>query len=59
VALRPGVSECPGGLLRVQSSEAVRRLSGRGKHANVVVTAIARELIAFMWAIAKAVPVAA
>ena len=33
-----------------------RRLLARGKHANVVITAIARELIAFMWAIAKEVP---
>ena len=33
-----------------------RRLVGRGKPKNVVVTAIARELIAFMWAIAKEVP---
>jgi hypothetical protein len=31
----------------------------RGKNANIVVTAIARELAAFMWAIAKQVPVAA
>ena len=36
-----------------------RRLSARGKHANVVVTAIARELVAFMWAIAKEVPITA
>ena len=34
-----------------------RRLTTRGKHANVAVTAIARELLAFMWAIAKEVPV--
>lgn len=34
-----------------------RRLRARGKHANVVVTAVARELIAFMWAIAREVPV--
>jgi hypothetical protein len=34
-----------------------RRLVARGKHPNVVVTAIARELIAFMWAIAKEVPI--
>ena len=34
-----------------------RRLAARGKHANVVVTAIARELLAFMWAIAKEVPI--
>jgi transposase len=32
-----------------------RRLIGRGKPKNVVVTSIARELIAFMWAIAKQV----
>ena len=29
----------------------------RGKHANVVTVAIARELVGFMWAIAKEVPV--
>jgi hypothetical protein len=28
----------------------------RGKHPNVVVTAIARELVAFMWAIARTMP---
>ncbi len=33
-----------------------RRLVARGKHPNVVVTAIARELVAFMWAIARAMP---
>ena len=31
--------------------------SSRGKHANVVTVAIARELAGFMWAIAKQVPV--
>lgn len=36
-----------------------RRLTARGKHSNVVVTAIAREMLAFMWAIAKHVPLAA
>ena len=34
-----------------------RRLSSRGKHANIAVTAVARELIAFMWAIAREVPI--
>ncbi len=34
-----------------------RKLTGRGKARNKVVTAIARELSAFMWAIAKEVPV--
>ena len=36
-----------------------RRLTSRGKHPNVAVTAIARELLAFMWAIAKEVPLKA
>jgi transposase len=34
-----------------------RKLIGRGKPRNKVVTAIARELSAFMWAIAKEVPI--
>jgi transposase len=36
-----------------------RRLVSRGKHANVVTVAIARELTGFMWAIAKEVPIVA
>jgi transposase len=37
-----------------------RRLLGRGKHKNTIVIAIARELVAFIWAIGQAVaPVAA
>jgi transposase len=36
-----------------------RRLVSRGKHANVVTGAMARELAEFMWAIAKQVPVTA
>lgn len=35
-----------------------RRLMARGKKHNVVITAIARELVGFIWAIARAVPVA-
>jgi transposase len=34
-----------------------RQLSARGKHAHQVVVTIARELAAFMWAIAQQVPV--
>jgi hypothetical protein len=34
-----------------------RRLVARGKHANVVTVAMARELAAFMWAMAKEVPI--
>ena len=42
---------------QVRLCKRFRRLVARGKHPNVAVTAIARELIAFMWAIAKEVPV--
>jgi len=35
-----------------------RRLMAKGKNHNTVVTAIARELAAFMWAIAKITPIA-
>ena len=36
-----------------------RRLIAKGKKHNVVVTAIARELVGFIWAIARIVPLAA
>jgi transposase len=36
-----------------------RQLVARGKHANVVTVAMARELVGFMWAIAKQLPVTA
>jgi transposase len=42
---------------QVRLCKRFRRLVARGKHPNVVVTAIARELIAFMWALAKEVPI--
>jgi transposase len=41
---------------QVRLCKRYRKLSARGKHANQVVVAIARELIGFMWAIAKEVP---
>jgi transposase len=41
---------------QVRLCKRYRKLSARGKHANQVVVAIARELIALMWAIAKEVP---
>jgi len=41
---------------QVRLCRRFRRLAARGKHHNVIVTATARELLAFMWAIAKAVP---
>lgn len=41
---------------QVRLCKRYRRLVARGKHPNIVVTAIARELIAFMWAIARTMP---
>jgi transposase len=42
---------------QVRRCKRYRTLIARGKHANQVVVAIARELIGFMWAIAKEIPV--
>ncbi len=42
---------------QVRRCKRYRRLVSRGKHANVVTVAIARELSGFMWAIAKQVPI--
>jgi transposase len=42
---------------QVRLCRRYRRLGARGKPANVVTVAIARELAGFMWAIAKQVPV--
>ena len=36
-----------------------RKMLARGKHPNTVATAVARELVGFMWAIAKEQPLAA
>jgi transposase len=44
------------GKAQVRLCKRYRKLSARGKNANLVVVAIARELIAFMWAITQAVP---
>jgi transposase len=44
---------------QVSLCKRYRRLVARGKHANVVTVAIAREFIGFMWAIAQEVPVVA
>jgi transposase len=42
---------------QVRLCKRYRQLSARGTHANQVVVAIARELAAFMWAMAQQVPV--
>jgi transposase len=43
---------------QVRLCQRYRTLLARGKHANQVVVAMARELMGCMWAIAKEVPVA-
>jgi len=42
---------------QVRRCKRYRKLIARGKHANQVVVAMARELAGFMWASAKVVPV--
>ena len=54
----PKVAREIGWKAQVRLCKRYRRLLARGKHANVVTTAIARELLAFMWAIAREVPIA-
>jgi hypothetical protein len=44
---------------QVRLCKRYRQLVARGKHANIVTVAIARELVGFMWAMAKQLPVAA
>lgn len=55
----PPTVQAIGWKAQVRLCKRFRRLAARGKHANVVVTAIARELLAFMWAIAREVPIPA
>ena len=44
---------------QVRLCKRYRHLTGRGKHANQVAVAIAREMAAFAWAIARTVPLGA
>jgi len=55
----PKVVQDIGWKAQVRLCKRFRRLMARSKHANVVVTAIAREMLAFMWAIAQEVPIEA
>ena len=41
---------------QVRLGKRSRRMVARGKNPNAVVTAIAREILAFLWAIAREVP---
>jgi transposase len=42
---------------QVRLCKRYRKLTARGQHANQVVVAMARELAAFLWAMAHEVPV--
>jgi len=53
---QPKVIQDISGKAQVRLCQRSRRLTSRGKHANVVTVAIARELTGFLWAIAKEVP---
>ena len=55
----PKVAQDIGWKAQVRLCKRYRRLIARGKHANIVTTAIAREMLAFMWAIAKEVKISA
>jgi transposase len=45
------------GKAQVRRCQRDRQLSARGPHAPVVTVAMARELVGFMWAMAKEIPV--
>lgn len=47
-----------GAICDIELYRAILGLTARGKHVNQVVVAIAREMAAFAWAIARLVPLA-
>jgi transposase len=57
LAPQPKASQDISWKAQVRLCKRYRKRLARGQHANQVVVAIARELIGFMWAIAKEVPV--
>ena len=54
----PAEAQAIGWKAQVRLCKRYRQLIARGKHANQVVVAIAREMAAFAWAIARTVPLA-
>lgn len=52
---RPRAVQCIGWKAQVRLCKRYRHLTARGKHANQVVVAIAREMAAFIWAITREV----
>ena len=59
LATQPKVIQDMSGKAHVRLCQRYRRLVSRGKHANVVTVAMARELTGCMWAIAKEVSIIA
>ena len=57
LAQQPSIFQDISWKAQVRLCQRDRRLVSRGKHANVVTVAMARELAGCMWAIARAVPV--
>jgi len=53
---RPQAIQAIRGNAHVRRCPRYRKLTARGQHATLVVVAIARDLIAFMWASTPAVP---
>jgi transposase len=54
----PAEAQAIGWKAQIRLCKRYRQLIARGKHANQVVVAIAREMAAFAWAIARTVPLA-
>ena len=54
---QPNIIQAISWKAQVRLCQRDRRLVSRGKHANVVTVAMARELAGFMWAMAREVPV--
>ena len=63
VHLQQRIERCPKPIqdiswkAQVRLCKRYRRMVARGKNPNIVVTAIAREMLAFLWAIARKVPI--
>ena len=61
--LQKRIEQCPKPIqeiswkAQVRLCKRYRRMVARGKNPNIVVTAIAREILAFLWAIAREVPI--
>jgi transposase len=59
LAQQPKILQAISWKAQVRLCKRSRRLVARGKHANVVTVAVARELAGFLWAVAQQVPVPA